>query len=68
MQQRYPEPVGPKTEKELMAWLFGLLHGAYSMLAQYEEDVKRAEAQQIRDMFSKGGRDDDSESTGPHAL
>jgi hypothetical protein len=53
MQRRYPEPIGPKSESELMAWLFGLLHGAYSMLAQYEEDVKQTEHQRLRDFVDE---------------
>lgn len=81
-QRHYPEPVGPKSGTEMMAWLFGLLHGAYSILMQYEEDAEHAEALRMRefldenfkarkvpeDTFTKGGGEDASEATGQSPL
>jgi len=54
---KYPEPLGPKSQTELMAWLFTMLGNAYNMLAQHEADEQRKEdahrAAQFRDVFER---------------
>jgi hypothetical protein len=38
--------MGPQSETELFAWLFSLLGGVYSMLAQYEQQEEEREREQ----------------------
>jgi hypothetical protein len=45
-------PMGPKTETELFAWLFGLLYTAYAKLAENEEADRKREHQRIRYAFA----------------
>lgn len=44
---KYPDKdVGPETQAELMAWLFGMLASAYNLLAQYEADERQRDQEQ----------------------
>jgi hypothetical protein len=51
--RRYPEPTGPKTQTELLAWLFSSLGAAYSMLAQYEAEDDQREHERMRETLSR---------------
>lgn len=51
--KKYPQPIDPfKSQTEFIAWLFGIAHNAYSMLAQYEAEQDEAEKAQLRDILS----------------
>jgi hypothetical protein len=51
MARKYPEPVGPKTEYEMLAWLFGMLASAYGLLSQYERAEQAREHDRMRDVL-----------------
>lgn len=50
---KYPKFHGPESESEMLAMLYGQLACAWSMVAQYEADERKAESEAARKRFEK---------------
>ena len=50
---KYPKEIGPSTQTEMYALMFGMLANAYNLLAQYEKDEKNRERQELIDVLGK---------------